>query len=232
MENSYQKNQKLTKCFRNHNTFRGTGQSIPLPPQGPNRSSEWIKLLSYGSHLQNNHSLKFLKTNADTYVPQFNTMRSRAARLFKGLYVMDETKQPIGTIKKMQVRPQGVWAIIHWHQAGRKLLYEAPALFFTPTWKVFEPEESPGALVPLKLLEIILTKEPYPYTTKPKPKRKRTLNYESITNHLLGEKHPIQDSRKQFMALVYNHMHKSGQDFSSSWSYIKQNNPQLYENSF
>jgi len=232
MENIDLEKRELTNCYCKYCQTRGIGWSTPLPPQGPGRSTEWIKLLSFGSHPHKTHTLKFSKTEADTYIPRFHSAGARIARLFKGICVMDEMQQYFGTMNKMEVRFQGVWAMIKWHEAGKKLLREEPTLFFTPIWILCEDEDTRGLLVPTKLLKIVLTREPYPFDPNLKPKRKRAIKYKSITNHLLGENHPLHDNRKQFMALIHAHMQKTGQDFSASWSSVKQNNPQLYENSF
>lgn len=222
-------NSELIKMFQQYN--KGIGWSIPLPPKGFERSSSWIQLLSYGSLTQPTGStLKFSKAEADTYIPHFHSPGAIIARLFKSISIVDDNKTIYGSFNKMETRCDGVYASIKWQEAGKKLLSEEPVLFFTPVWILFEDEETPGVLVPAKLVEIIISKLPYPIPQK--TKRKKILKTKSITDHLLGDNHPIHDNRKQFMALIHNHMQKTGQDFSKSWSYIKQNNPELYENSF
>lgn len=219
---------EIIKMFQQY--VRGEGWSIPLPPKGFERSTQWLQLLSYGSHPQPTGTLRFTKAEADTYVPHFHSPGAAIARFFKGVSILDDKKSIYGTMNKMETRIDGVYGIIKWNEAGRKLLAEEPVLFFTPIWILFEEEENPGVLLPAKLTEIRISTQPYPFQKK--TKRKKILKTTSMTDHLLGDNNPLHDKRKEFMDLIHEHMHKTGEDFSKSWTFIKQNHPKIYENSF
>lgn len=123
----------------------------------------------------------------------------------------------------MEVRDNGIWAIIEWNDAGKNLLLQSPRLFLTPVW-ILRPE-FPDVFTPYKLIKINLNYASYP----PTKRTFKTLKTKSLTDNLLGQNAPVLNNREHFLSLVDAHMQKSGDHYLESWNTVKQNNPTLYK---
>ncbi|WP_309398536.1 phage protease [Cerasicoccus maritimus] len=150
-------------------TSTGLCNEIPSVTQ---RSSAWLRLAEYGDWPHSQGLQRFNRSSAEQLVRHFKSLRGRLARKFGGLPVYighpdDEhfagqsghaDTRAYAWIEALDARPDGLYVLPRWSDAGQNLLRNAFYKFLSPRWAMKPLGD--GVFEPVRLISVGLTNQP------------------------------------------------------------------------
>lgn len=147
----------------------GLTNEIPSVTQ---RSSAWLRVAEYGDWPHPLGLQRFTRQSADQLVRQFKSLRGRLARKFGGLPIYighpdDEhfagqsghtDTRAYAWVTALEARPDGLYILPRWSDAGQNLLRNAFYKFLSPRWAM--RELGGGVYEPVRLVSVGLTNHP------------------------------------------------------------------------
>jgi hypothetical protein len=136
----------------------------------------WVKISPFGTFPGSRPGRPqiFTETEANAIVADFNSIRGRLGRMFRGapVYIGHPDQQPdlytdhrrLGKITALQSRADGLWADIAWNSLGQENLREGYWVYPSPRWDA--PAGRPD-FRPDRLLSLGLTNTPRIPTSEP-----------------------------------------------------------------
>lgn len=146
------------------------------PIDGEEDGSGWLKVSPFGTFRGSvpGRQQVFGTAEANAIVAEFNSVRGRLGRLFRGapIFIGHPDQSPdlytdhrrLGKIMQLQSRADGLWAEVEWNALGRENLQEGYWVYPSPRWdapagrKEFRPD---------RLISIGLTNSPRIPTSEP-----------------------------------------------------------------
>jgi hypothetical protein len=128
---------------------------------------EWLKITPYGDFPNKVGLQRIQKTDAETMVAAFNSLRGRAARMFMGLpiYVGHPDMEPqsyadkrrYGKITDLEAREDALYGKVAFNDLGKAAMEQGHFQFNSPTWYL----KRDGKFVrPVELISVGLTNTP------------------------------------------------------------------------
>lgn len=201
---------------------QSTGWSSPFP-QGVKAASDWFKLIPFGIYSHPKGIQRFTRPEANEVTNHFKSLRGWISRGFKGLPVSRHAGAPCGSIVKLEVRDDGLWALAKWHREFKDLIHRKPNAFLTPIWAL--RAQHPDLFTPFKLLKVKFSRGSY----SPIPKTTKKLKTKSITEILTQLPPYSPNNRERFLILVHEYMKETGQHYLQSWNFVKKKHPDLFQ---
>lgn len=141
-------------------------------PSVTQRSSAWLRLAEYGDWPHPQGLQRFTRESAEGLVRHFKSLRGRLARKFGGLPIYighpdDEhfagqsghtDTRAYAWIDALEARPDGLYILPRWSDAGQNLLRNAFYKFLSPRWAM-KPLAG-GVFEPVRLISVGLTNHP------------------------------------------------------------------------
>lgn len=141
-------------------------------PSVTQRSSAWLRLAEYGDWPHSQGLQRFTRESAEAIVKHYKSLRGRLARKFGGLPIYighpdDEhfagqsghsDTRAYAWIDALEARPDGLYILPRWSDAGRDLLRNAFYKFLSPRWAM--KPLSDGVFEPTRLISVGLTNHP------------------------------------------------------------------------
>jgi hypothetical protein len=135
----------------------------------PGTADDWFKVSPYGTFPGRvpSRPQHFGREDAENVLAEFNSVRGRLGRMFRGVPVyrghpdVDPTiwtdDRRLGKVTDLEVRDDGLWARAEWNSLGRENLEEGWWLYPSPRWDA--PAGRPK-FAPDRLISIGLTNTP------------------------------------------------------------------------
>ncbi|WP_269540151.1 phage protease [Cerasicoccus fimbriatus] len=153
----------------NQNIITGLANEIPSVTQ---RSSAWLRLAEYGDWPHSQGLQRFTRQSAEQLVKNFKSLRGRLARKFGGLPVYighpdddhfagqsgHADTRAYAWIDALDARPDGLYVLPRWSDAGQNLLRNAFYKFLSPRWAMKPLGD--GVFEPVRLISVGLTNQP------------------------------------------------------------------------
>jgi len=147
----------------------GQTNEIPSVTQ---RSSAWLRLAEYGDWPHPHGLQRFTRESANNLVANFKSLRGRLMRKFGGLPIYighpdDEhfagqsghaDTRAYAWIDALEARPDGLYILPRWSDAGQNLLRNAFYKFLSPRWAMRPIGD--GVYEPTRLISVGLTNHP------------------------------------------------------------------------
>jgi hypothetical protein len=149
-------------------TLLGAANELAAAPT----PGQWLKLADYGDWPHPSGLQRFTRPSAETMVRHFQSLWGRLRRRFGGvpLYVghPDDPAfagesghgdtRAYAWVTALEARPDGLYILPRWSEAGRELLHNAFYKFLSPRWQLRPLGD--GTFEPVRLLSIGLTNHP------------------------------------------------------------------------
>lgn len=131
----------------------------------------WVKIASYGTHPGSvaGRDQHFYEEDANAVISEFNSLRGRAGRLFRGIpiYIGHPDSRPdlytdhrrLGKYTDLQARADGLWAKEELNSLGLENKREGYWMYPSPRWDA--PAGRPQ-FRPTRLISVGLTNKPAP----------------------------------------------------------------------
>ncbi|GHC07000.1 phage protease [Cerasicoccus arenae] len=141
-------------------------------PSATQRSSAWLRLAEYGDWHHSQGMQRFTRESAQGIVRHFKSLRGRLARKFGGLPIYighpdddhfagqsgHTDTRSYAWIDALDARPDGLYILPHWSEAGQNILRNAFYKFLSPRWAM--RPLSDGTFEPIRLISVGLTNHP------------------------------------------------------------------------
>ncbi len=142
----------------------------PAVAEGIGHADHWFQVSPFGRFPHRVGVQVFDRQAANAIVDLFNSARDRLARLWRGLPVfighpdLDPKTYPdhrkYGSIRRLEVRPDGLYAQAKWSRAGREIVNDEHFDFPSPLWNMEPLPREAGAFRPVELISVGLTNRP------------------------------------------------------------------------
>jgi len=194
----------------------------------------WLQLAPLGKFPHSHGEQNISKESAERLVKKFNSITARFFRHFQQIPIYighpddpqfagrhgHTNKQTFGIVKDIKLDEEGLWVLIDWTKEGKALVDNGFYRFLSPRWKMSSPNGISFELE--ELVSVGLTNSPN-LPNKPLPATRNI----RLTPHTLqlASKRLHKRNIHDFITLVNERMKKTGEDYMTAWSYIKQNHP-------
>ena len=152
----------------------GAANTVAVAPtmvgEGIGHADHWFQVSPFGRFPHRVGMQVFDRQAANAIVGLFNSARDRLARLWRGLPVfighpdLDPKMYPdhrkYGSIQRLEVRPDGLYAQAKWSRAGREIVNDEHFDFPSPLWNMEPVPHEAGAFRPVELISVGLTNRP------------------------------------------------------------------------
>lgn len=147
-----------------------TSNAVALQPYEGDKppTEEWLQISPYGEFPNRKGKQIVTKARADMMVVAFNSIVSRASRIFMGLpiYVghpdVDPDRWPddrrIGKITALEARADGLYGKVAWNDLGLRNREQGYHVYPSPAW--FFPKNDRGIVEPDELISVGMTNTP------------------------------------------------------------------------
>lgn len=157
------------ECTANDANARETAEANAADTPVDGEETGWIKVSPFGTFpgSRPGRPQVFSATECNAIVREFDSLRGRLGRLFRGVpvYIGHPDQNPelytdhrrLGKVQKLEHRADGLWAEVEWNALGRENLQEGYWVYPSPRW---DAPAGKAEFRPDRLLSIGLTNTP------------------------------------------------------------------------